>query len=55
MDFMYLIFTGMLRESYRKRLRSLLLCLCDVFRAIITSLCVLILHELSGPCSVSDH
>ena len=31
---MYLVFTRMPGESYRKRLRSLLLCLCDVFRAL---------------------
>ena len=37
-EFMYLIFTRMPGESYRRRLRSLLLCLCDVFRALITSL-----------------
>ena len=41
-------------ESCRRRLRSLLLYLCDVFRALIISL-VLILHEHSGPHSVSVH
>ena len=40
-EFMYLAFTRMPNESYRRRLRSLLLCLCDVFRALINSLCVL--------------
>ena len=30
-EFMYLVFTRMLGESYRRRLRSLLLYLCDVF------------------------
>ena len=41
---MYLAIDGMPGESYSRRLRSLLLCLCDVFRAIINSLdCVLIL------------
>ena len=30
--FMYLVFTHMPGESYRRRLRSLLLCLRDVFR-----------------------
>ena len=30
-EFMYLVFTRMPGESYRKRLRSLLLYLCDVF------------------------
>jgi len=43
-EFMYLVFTCTpgercpLEESYRRRLRSLLLCLCDVFRALINSL-----------------
>ena len=32
-EFMYLIFTRMPGESYRRRLRSLLLCLCDVFQS----------------------
>ena len=31
-----------------------LLCLCDVFRALINSLVVLILHERSRPRSVAD-
>ena len=39
--------------SYRRQLGSLLLCLCDAFWATINS-CVLILHERSGPRSVSD-
>ena len=34
---MYLVFTRMPRESYRRPLRSLLLCLCDVFEALINS------------------
>ena len=34
-EFMYLAFTRMAGERYRGRLRSLLLCLCDVFRALI--------------------
>ena len=34
-EFRYLVFTRMPGESYRRRLRSLLLCLCDVFRALI--------------------
>ena len=58
-------FTRISSESYRRRLRSLLLYLCYVFRALITSLvcwsrtsahylpCVLMLHERSGPRSVS--
>ena len=37
-EFMYLIFTRMPGESYRRRPRSLLLCLCGVFRALINSL-----------------
>ena len=37
-EFMYLVFTRMRGESYRRRLKSLLLCLCDVFQALITSL-----------------
>ena len=37
-EFTYLIFTRMPGKSYRRRLRSLLLCLCDVFRALINSL-----------------
>ena len=34
-EFLYLVFTRMPAESYRRRLRSLLLCLCDVFPASI--------------------
>ena len=37
-EYMYLVFTRMPCESYRRRLRSLLLCLCDVYRALIYSL-----------------
>ena len=37
-EFMCLVFTRMPGESYRRRLRSLLLYLCDVFRALIISL-----------------
>ena len=37
-EFIYHVFTRMPGESYRWRLRSLLLCLCDVFRALINSL-----------------
>ena len=36
-EFMYLVFTRMPGESYGRILRSLLLCLCDVFRAQINS------------------
>ena len=32
---MYLVFTRVPGESYCRRLRSLLLCLCDVFRALL--------------------
>ena len=35
---LYHVFTRMPGESFRRRLRSLLLCLCDVFRALIISL-----------------
>ena len=37
-EFMYLVFTRMPGESYRRRLRPLLLYLCYVFRAQINSL-----------------
>ena len=37
MELMYLVFTRMPGESYRRRLRSYLY-LCCVFRALITSL-----------------
>ena len=37
-EFLYLVFTRMPGESYRRRLRSLLLYLCYVFRALINSL-----------------
>ena len=37
-EFMYLVFTHMLGESYHRCLGSLLLCLCDVFRALINPL-----------------
>ena len=37
-EFMYLVFTCMPGESYRRRLRSLLLYLCYVFWALINSL-----------------
>ena len=37
-EFVYLAFTRMPGESYRRRLGSLLLCLCDGFRALINSL-----------------
>ena len=34
-EFMYLVFTRMPGENYRRRLKSLLFCLYDVFRALI--------------------
>ena len=37
-EFLYLVFTRMPGESYRRRLRSLLLYLCHVFRVLINSL-----------------
>ena len=37
-EFMHFVFTRMPGESYRRRLRSLLLCLRDVFRPLINSL-----------------
>ena len=37
-EFVCLVFTRMPVESYRARLGSLLLCLCDDFRALINSL-----------------
>ena len=37
-EFPYLVFSRLPGESYRRRLRSLLLCLCDVLRALINSL-----------------
>ena len=37
-EFMYPIFTHMPGESYRRRLRALLLYLCYVFRTLINSL-----------------
>ena len=37
-EFMYLVFTRMPGESYRRGLGFLLLCFCDVFRALINSI-----------------
>ena len=37
-EFIHLVFTSMLGESYRRRLRSLLVSVCDVFRALTNSL-----------------
>ena len=42
MEFMYTVFARMPGESYGRILRSLLLCLCDVFRAQINSLVCLL-------------
>ena len=50
--FMYLIFTRMPSEKYRRRFRSLLLCSCDIFRALIDCFCLLILHKRLWPYSV---
>ena len=51
-QFMYLVFTRMSGESYCRRLRSLLLLyLCNVFRVLIKSACVLFL-SLSVSLSV---
>ena len=36
-ELMYIVFTRMPGESYRRRLRPLLLCLCDDFQALIIS------------------
>ena len=36
-EFTYLVFTRMSGESYRRRLRPLLLRLCEAFRALINS------------------
>ena len=38
LEFMHLVFTSMLGESYRRQLRSLLVSACDVFRALTNSL-----------------
>jgi len=37
--------TRMSDKSYRRRLRSLLLCLCAVFRALVISLAILLLRH----------
>ena len=44
-EFVYLVFTRMPGESYCKRLRSFLLCSCDVSRVPVDSLCLLIAHR----------
>ena len=51
--FMYLVFTRMLGESFHRQFRSLLLCLSDIFQALINPFLLLILparqHLLDGP------
>ena len=37
-EFIYLVFTGILSENHRRRFGPLLLCLCEVFWALINSL-----------------
>ena len=51
--FMYLVFTPMPGESDRRRCRSLLLCLWDVFQALINSL-VWWFFPCHGICSGSE-
>ena len=51
---MYLVFIRIPGKGYRRRLRSLLFCLCDVFRALKFS-CVWILHNRSWLRSDSDY
>ena len=41
---MYLVFTRMSSESYRRRLRSLWSCLCDIFQVLMNSFGLLILR-----------
>ena len=50
----YLIFTHLPGESYRRRLGSLLLCLCGDFRAQINSLVCWFCTRVLGLVSVSD-
>ena len=56
---MYLVFTRIPAESYGRPLRSLLLCLCDVFRAPINSLLywfgITQIVENSGSITAFDH
>ena len=44
-EFLYLVFTRKPGESYCRQLTSFLLCSCDVFRAPVDSLCLLIVHR----------
>ena len=54
-EFTYLVFTRMPSESYRRRIRSLLLYLCFLVISSANYLpCMLVLHELSRPRSISD-
>ena len=64
-EFMYLLFTRMSGENFRSRLRSLLFCLCDVFRTLINSLvcwllCMTVATLIAGllfaiyPCRIID-
>ena len=49
-ELMYLVFTHMPSESYCRQLRTLLLCLCDVFQALINSPeCLFCLHSVCVP------
>ena len=54
-ELMYFVFTRMPGESYRRRLRSLLLCFCDVFPALNNSLVCWLLTEfvLEGTPDIS--
>ena len=52
--FKYLVFTCMAGESYRRQLRFVWLCSCDVFGALSNFPCLLIQHKPSMPRSVSD-
>ena len=53
-EFMYRVFTRMPGESYRRRLRSLLLCLCCMFGALINPfVCWQWIDQLSSPFVVT--
>ena len=54
MEFVYLVFTRMRSKSDCRRLGFLLLCLCDVFRALINALVLLVVVDyLSVSTSIS--
>ena len=55
MGFMYLVFTRIPGESYRRRLRPLLLYLCYVFRALINSLVCRLCKGRSQKGSYTGH